>query len=271
VPPVASAVSTRKGARQAGRSVSDDRARAAHAGRVLMVADGSGPTYGGYHAPIAMDPGLDALQAALVRREACDTACVRAAFDAANAAMYAFEVDWKPIFEEELGRQPDDRGKGLRAGLLAWQRVARARLGTEIATFAHPVASVTALVIDEGGGATVGQCGTARAYRCRGGQVEKLLPDQSLLSLGADRYYGVATAMLGFAPTPTVLTRTVQARPGDRFVLVTDGAWSALTDADIARACGLETANAVAAELDRAARDAADDVSIAVAVVSAAR
>ena len=56
-------------------------------------------------------------------------------------------------------------------------------------------------------------------------------------------------------------------------MLCTDGVWSVVSDADIARACALPTPDAIRAAIDRAAHDAQapDDVSIAVAVVSEAR
>src|SRR6185436_21010382 len=86
-------------------------------------------------------------------------------------------------------------------------------------------ASVSALVFDSGR-ATVGQIGTARAYRCRDGGVEQLLPDQSLNPDARlpESYrnpaYGLASARLGAGPTAAVMTRSVHLQPGDRFVLV---------------------------------------------------
>jgi serine/threonine protein phosphatase PrpC len=158
--------------------------------------------------------------------------------------------------------------------------VARARLGrSDVDGRQYTVtvaASVTALVFDSGR-ATVGQIGTARAYRCRSGGVEQLLRDQSLnpdARLPADARnaaYGLASARLGAGPTAAVLTRSVHVQAADRFVLVTDGVWTTDTDAHIAKACAGASAPEILAAIDLAAREATDDVTIAVAVVSTGR
>ena len=211
---VAAASSSREGVGPYGRGRwhNDDRAHVAHGGRALMVADGSGPTYGGYHYPIAIETGFDVLESAFrpSLKVPCTEACVRAAFDVADAAMFSFETAFKPMFEEELAKSPADR---LAASKRAWQRVARARLGRSIEDDAHAGASDHCA--DHRRRQRDGRPDRNRpAYRCRGGTVERLLPDQSLntdprLAYGDASYYGAASALLGLGPTATVLTRTV--------------------------------------------------------------
>jgi serine/threonine protein phosphatase PrpC len=197
-----------------------------------------------------------------------------AAFERANAAMYTFKTVFKPIFDEELSKTRDEHEREW-AESRAWHRVARAYFGFVSEGAAVTVsASVTALVFD-GRYATIGQVGTTRAYRCRSGNLELLLPDQSQnpnSRLGDDGNpsYGLATALLGLGPTPTILTRSVEVLSADRFILVSDGVWSVVSDASIAQACTLATAPAISAALASAAHTALDDVTIAVALVSAA-
>jgi hypothetical protein len=251
------------------RGHNDDRARVAHHGRSLMVADGARPGYAGdYYEPITIEIGLDVLQTAFrpsAVRQRCEEECVRAGFEAANAAMFAFQTAFAPMFETELAKNRDDR---LGASKRAWQRVARVRLGRDLDDYAHSGASVTALTFHDGG-ATIGQVGMARAYRCRGGDVELLLPDQSVdpaatLPISGD---GVPSAQLGVGATAVVRTRTVDIQPADRFILCTDGVWTVVSNTDLARACALPSPEAIRAEIDRAAHDAPDDVSIVVGMV----
>jgi len=272
---VAPASLSQRGIRQRGSWSNDDRVRVTHGGLLLAVGDGSGLPIGGDHAPIGLESGLDALEHALrpaLKEAPCTEACVIAAFERANAAMYAFQAAFKPIFDEELSKTRDDRAGAERR---AWHRVARAYFGFVSETAVVTVsASVTALVFD-GRYATIGQVGTTRAYRCRSGNLELLLPDQSQnpdARLGDDGNpsYGLATARLGLGPTATVLTRSVEVLPADRFILVSDGVWSVVPAASIAQACTLATASAISAALASAAHTALDDLTIAVAIVSAA-
>ena len=62
------------------------------------------------------------------------------------------------------------------------------------------------------------------------------------------------SARLGAGPTAPV--SRAPSRPGrDRFVLVTDGVWTAATDADIAKACAGASASEIVAAIDAAARE----------------
>jgi hypothetical protein len=220
----------------------DDRARVVDNGRLCMVADGSGPGYGGYHEPIALDPGLDAIVAALApdRHQAhtCEEACLRDAFVYANAKMFAAHEAYRRALEEEGASAPD--GDHLLTSLRACQRVARDHFGRSIERLAHLTGSVTALYI-EAGRAFVGQVGLCRAYRWRRGALECLLPDDGIWKKSPERsqdwHYGISTQLLGYDASVKVATRAIACEPGDRFVLCTDGAWSVLGDDGIADAC----------------------------------
>ena len=62
--PLAAASASRVG-RHAFTDQSDDRIVVDHARGLFAVADGSGPTYGGYYAPLGMELGLASIQDAL--------------------------------------------------------------------------------------------------------------------------------------------------------------------------------------------------------------
>jgi hypothetical protein len=70
-----------------------------------------GPTYGGYHEPIALDPGLDVIAAALapdrLDGRACEEACLRDAFVQANEMMWAACEAFTRAFEQELAAGGD--------------------------------------------------------------------------------------------------------------------------------------------------------------------
>ena len=220
----------------------DDRARVVDNGRLCLVADGLGPGYGGYHEPIALDPGLDAIVAALApdRHQAhvCEEACMRDAFVYANAKMTAAHEAYRRALEEEIAAAPDE--DRLIASLRACQRVARQHFGRAIERLAHTTGSVTALYV-EGGRAFVGQVGLCRAYLWRRGALECLLPDDGIWKKSpahsAERFYGISSHLLGFHPSVKVATREIACEPGDRFVLCSDGAWSVLGDEAIDAAC----------------------------------
>jgi len=253
----------------------DDRARVVDGGRLCLVADGSGPQYGGYHEPIALDPGLDAIAAALApdRHDghACDEVCVRDAFVYANTRMFAAQDAYARAFREELGGDRD--GDRLRASLRAGQRVAREHFGRAIDRLAHAAGSVTGLYF-AGGRAFIGQVGLCRAYRWRHGALECLLPDDGIWSktaeTGEPRHYGISAQLLGGDASVKVATRAIDYEPGDRFVLCSDGAWSTLGDDGIAAACRRATADDVVGALMAGAVPLRDDAAMLAVLVERA-
>jgi len=226
----------------------DDRARVVDNGRICLVADGLGPGYGGYHEPIALDPGLDAIVAALApdrhQAHACEEACMRDALVYANEKMSAAHEAYTRALQEEIAAAPDsDR---LLASLRACQRVAREHFGRAIERLAHTTGSVTALYV-EGGRVFIGQVGLCRAYLWRQGMLECLLPDDGIWKKSPahteDRYYGISSQLLGFHASVKVATREIACEVGDRFVLCSDGAWSVLGEDGIADACSRASAD----------------------------
>jgi hypothetical protein len=253
----------------------DDRARVVDGGRLCLVADGSGPQYGGYHEPIALDPGLDAIAAALAsdRHEAhtCDEVCVRDAFVYANTKMLAAQDAYALAFREELAS--DREGDRLRASLRAGQRVAREHFGRTIDRLAHAAGSVTGLYF-AGGRAFVGQVGLCRAYLWRRGALECLLPDDGIWSKtpdsGESRHYGISTQLLGGDASVKVATRTIDCASDDRFVLCSDGAWSTLGDDGIAAACRRATADDIVGALMAGAVPLRDDAAMLAVIIEQA-
>jgi protein phosphatase len=238
---------TRKGASVIRQN--DDRLLVYKDNGLLVVADASGPTYGGYHAPRGVDVGLAAIVGGLEpsrHGHECDAECERSAFLAAARAMHALDV-----YGIGVSRRPP---------------------------LAHFWASVTSLRF-AGARAVAAQIGTCRAYRWRRGAIELLLPDHSLegmlraqgQSAEASVHRGVALLMLGADPLRSADVRTADVEPGDRYVVCTDGVWGALDDASLARACAPGDAMAVASRLDALAAEAApsnDDATVAVAIVA---
>jgi serine/threonine protein phosphatase PrpC len=251
----------------------DDRARIVDDGRLCLVADGSGPTYGGYHDPIALDPGLDVIAAALAPdrhgAHACDEACLRDAFLRANETMWAACEAFLHAFEEERAAGGDD--DRVAASLRAGQRVARDRFGRALDSHAHTGGSVTGLHI-AGGRAFVAQVGLCRAYRWRAGALELLLPDDGVWrktpETADDRFYGITGGLLGVAPTAAVTTRAVDCATGDRFVLCSDGAWGVVNDGAIAAACEHPRAEGIVAAIVDAAKPIRDDAAVVAVVIA---
>lgn len=89
--------------------------------------------------------------------------------------------------------------------------------------------TLTALWI-RGDRAIVGHVGDSRVYRLRDGHLDRLTDDHSLAAAFArageeahPRFSHVLTRAVGTRPEVMVDTRTVDVRPGDRFLLCSDG------------------------------------------------
>lgn len=111
--------------------------------------------------------------------------------------------------------------------------------------------TLTALLLGAGR-VIVGHVGDTRLYRCSRGKLERLTedhaarePDNVLLRwLGG----GQRQVEADFVAWPT--------EPGDRWVLLSDGIWSVVPEADLVRTCRDQDPQAVAAALVAAALDA---------------
>ncbi|TKD11922.1 SpoIIE family protein phosphatase [Polyangium fumosum] len=216
----------------------DDRWRIDERRGLFLVADASGPTYGGYHAPFGVDPGLAAIAEALDGGDSDEDgeARLRAALWAAHSMMRAIHDR-----QEELAKavQQTRGGDRLDASLDASDAL-RDRCRWPHRVFSHHAAWCTALSRWRGDRVSVAQVGGCRAHRIRGRAIEQLLPDHTLRSLVEaqggpmellEMHGGISTRSLGYLQGPEQIdTRTVEIEPGDCFVVCTDGLWSLLDE-----------------------------------------
>jgi protein phosphatase len=106
---------------------------------------------------------------------------------------------------------------------------------------------VTAALLDSAGGTVaIGHVGDSRAYRIRGGAIEQLTTDHSLVAElvesgvltpeEAERHpqRSAITRALGTEPTVDVDAFTVDAQPGDVFLLCSDGLSTMVADDEVA-------------------------------------
>jgi serine/threonine protein phosphatase PrpC len=115
---------------------------------------------------------------------------------------------------------------------------------TEDVTASGMGTTVTVALV-EGDTVTIGHVGDSRAYRIRGGQIEQLTDDHSLagelersgkLSAEEARMHpqrSVITRALGTEPEVEIDTFAVEGRPGDVYLLCSDGLSSMVDDAAI--------------------------------------
>jgi len=105
---------------------------------------------------------------------------------------------------------------------------------------------VTALLVDEATGTiSIGHVGDSRAYRLRGDTLEQLTPDHSLVGelVRAGRlsteeaeqhpHRSVITRAVGTEPTVEVETMTIEAAPGDLYLICSDGLTDIVRDTQI--------------------------------------
>jgi serine/threonine protein phosphatase PrpC len=120
------------------------------------------------------------------------------------------------------------------------------RRATEDASAAGMGTTMTvALVDDDGGRVTIGHVGDSRAYRVRDGKLEQLTDDHSLVGelirsgkltreeAEVHPQRSVITRALGTDPDVDVDTFVVDARPGDTFLICSDGLSSMVDDETI--------------------------------------
>ncbi len=109
--------------------------------------------------------------------------------------------------------------------------------------------TVTAALVDSAAGTVaIGHVGDSRAYLLRGGSIEQLTTDHSLVAElvesgiltpeEAERHpqRSAITRALGTEPTVDVDAFTIAAQPGDVFLLCSDGLSIMVTDEDVAAA-----------------------------------
>ena len=137
------------------------------------------------------------------------------------------------VLEEATG---DERGEERVASLIqeANRRVYR-RSSEDAATSGMGTTMTVALVDDVDGTIAFGHVGDSRAYRVRGGELEQLTDDHSLVGelvrsgrlspeeAESHPQRSVITRALGTEPDVDVDTFTVEAEPGDVYLLCSDG------------------------------------------------
>jgi protein phosphatase len=143
-------------------------------------------------------------------------------------------------------RRADALGEVTLTELLqeANNRIYRHALGDPAAAGMGTV--VTALLVDEASGTiSIGHVGDSRAYRLRGESLEQLTPDHSLVGelVRAGRlsteeaeqhpHRSVITRAVGTEPTVEVETMTIEAEPGDLYLICSDGLTDIVRDTQI--------------------------------------
>lgn len=141
--------------------------------------------------------------------------------------------------------------------------------------------TITVALVDEAAGTVaLGHVGDSRAYRIRDGRLDQLTTDHSLVAelLRTGRltpeeadvhpHRSVITRALGTEPDVEVDTSTVELRPGDLFLLCSDGLTTMVPDDEIAAIAdaGGEDPDRVADLLVEAANRAGGDDNITVVV-----
>lgn len=168
-------------------------------------------------------------------------------------------------------RAPDSSGEAVVAALVAeanrrvWQR------STEDMSHSGMGTTITVALADLAAGTiAIGHVGDSRAYRIRDGALEQLTEDHSLVAelvrrgrlspeeAEAHPQRSVITRALGTEPDVEVDAFTLEALPGDLFLLCSDGLTTMVPDAEI-----LSFAAGARADLDALARALVDAANAA--------
>jgi serine/threonine protein phosphatase PrpC len=186
-----------------GPQANDMRLIVDHRIGLYCVADGSGPTYGGYHPPLGLEQGL-------------------------------------AVFTSKLSGSSSEKSVGVMRAALEDTHAAMRSLAAQAnndQSLGHYYGQLTACWFVSADRLIVGQVGTCRVYRRRGVVCEQLVEDQSIATLAAKRgesaphFFRDPGVMLGADPCDLLVEsfdvqpgggpspRVVQ--PGDRFLLCT--------------------------------------------------
>lgn len=222
----------------------DDRWFVDRALGLLYVANGTGPAYGGYHAPFGLDPGLDALREAFSGSAGAVNPSreerLREAVVAAHAVMRRLEAAYQEVLAAELARSPGDPlGAAGRAAELV--RPPRLR---GVYSFCHFAGSVTACSLEdgvpgEGCVLAVAQVGDGRAYLLHDGTPRVLVADHTLRTRLAreagvalddpsipEQHRHVVTRLLGLSDALEPDLAQASLAPGDALLLCSAGVWN---------------------------------------------
>jgi protein phosphatase len=175
---------------------------------------------------------------------------------ASKAAAEAFDRDLPPGPPEPFLRETIEAAN-REIHELAHVDPSRAGMGT----------TITAAIVDpEGEEIAIGHVGDSRAYRLRGGKLERLTRDHSLVE-EMRRKGQLTEAQAEDHPQRSIITRalgpeadvdvdlqTVPAAPGDVFLICSDGLTTMVDEAEIARVLG--SAGSMKAAVDQLVDDA---------------
>jgi hypothetical protein len=208
---------------------SDDRYFIHETLQLFVVANGAGPTYGGYYAPFGLDPGLDALIQTYSRDAGPPSDRLRRAFKQAHSVMWELHQ----AFERARGGRI-----GLEACADATERV-RPPAWAGVPSLCHFCGSVTAVALHKST-ICVAQVGDCRAYLEEDSRERVILYDHTLAtSIGVEKGFQspeylemlphhrfVSTKALGLSPEATVDVVEVPFVRGSRVLLCTPGVWN---------------------------------------------
>lgn len=253
--------------------VNDDRVLWDEATLLAGVADASGPEYGGYHAPFAVDPALELLVAAFGSAQGDRAARLHESVFAADAFCRRQERrlrDAHAVAKESCGDL-------IRASLIAADSLRPAAWAAHRGrSHAHHFTSLTALTSDSGR-VLIEQCGSTRAYLLRAGNLTHLAPDHALSSFlraqgrlqEAVLQRGAVLAALGAGDHLASVAAQSTIERGDRIALVSDGVWDADAGETLVRALiGADGARSIESIVHDAAADSRDDATALVVAVS---
>ena len=166
-------------------------------------------------------------------------------------------------------RERSVRGEGAVAALVQAANARVYRRALEDPAAAGMGTTVTVGLFDgESGTITIGHVGDSRAYRIRGGRLEQLTADHSLVAelvrtgrltpeqAAEHPHRSVITRAVGTEPNVDVDTFTIEAAPGDLYLLCSDGLTDMVDDAEILAIAG--TAEHVPEAVARLLVDAAN-------------
>ncbi len=178
---------------------------------------------------------------------------------------------------------PDPVPERLQAGLVEANRTIHT-MAAEDSSLAGMGTTAVVLSLGADGEGWVAWAGDSRLYRLRDGRVEPLTQDHSLVAewvrLGVLRPEDAAThprkneLMRCVGPTPALDpdVERIEIRPGDRFLLCSDGLWGEVADAEIGAVLGAEAPERAVRRLVDLAneRGGPDNVTVQIAVADGA-
>ncbi|WP_433929033.1 PP2C family serine/threonine-protein phosphatase [Sorangium cellulosum] len=204
---------------------------------LLLVANGSGPKYGGYHAPFGLDPGLDAFRSTFASSSDSEPARLLGALAAADATMRRLGAEYERLFEVERSRSPDHP---MEAALRAADTV-RPKRWSHLRSHCHFAGGITACSIQASGALCFVQVGSGRAYVLRDGRLRSVVKDHTLLTRmeegevsmdgmdcrdNAIFYRHIVTQLLGTGDHLKPECAQEHLDPRDRVLVCTEGVWN---------------------------------------------